>query len=311
MKKTKQNKEASSRLTRSGQPSRRMTYLLCLASMILLIITAFELPRVVLQLQDGRSMETAHYEQRSGLDYSGLNTDYEKDLVTRLNYFAEGCEENRDYYAAKTEYTLAEEEKNVILEEIRQNLLENEFYFYVPSEYNSLGYLIDCWQKELELKKKETYVIYDDEGTGADIICQYYWLTLNNDFDIYFLLDSEDYTVYYMEIMEKNVEEWHTLQLEEIDEYTAYLYWDYYCINDNDIDNEVMKENESYAVGYINWEQAANNFGQGAGKCTIPLNYSKGSLCFEITIVPIGGIRMGIREIMNLLPEEVTIHYYG
>lgn len=318
-----------------SKKSKVLIYLLGSIALMILVGMAIWLPQLVLHLQDGQNMKEAHYEVRSGLDYTGMYTEYEEDLYNRMYRFAKGCEEGQTYYVAATDSTIEPEDLDVLLEELdsRDSILMRLPFCYHEA-YGEVESVLDLLYNyyynnyvtmdgsTLEIIQKQSCVIYDDNAeNGAAFVCLYFQIGIKDVFNIYLLVDQKDYTIYYLEFIGNADYLDNYVRVAEIYSLVNYFYQyvDYYY---GTISKEAIQELEKAEIGIENTDEEINkkeflngqsleervifqSSSQDVLQLHLPILYEQNSLHFDVIAkYNKQQVRMGIQEIIDLLHME-------
>lgn len=287
-------------------------YILSFFVLVILVSGAFLLPKLTLMVQDYQAMEDIRFSSRSGIDYEAINTEYETDVYKRMKNFADGYSSGRQFFITEGENSEQLNEKLAIelgyqLDRFRLMLSRGKDILYGG---------------ELSIKNQDYYVIYDqDANNGAALLCWYVELELEEKISVSLLFDAKDYTWYYLEFYDYQTASMKKLQDSERFypyggiEYMLPEIGSYYS-------GEVMTEN--IAFGYAE-EQSQTailenvidtypTFKQMAdGGISATLSFGTSPLRYDVYYTEeeklgYAGIAMGIREIRDLLPEEIRAH---
>lgn len=170
------------------------TYAVCVLMLACLIGSAFYAPSLVMQWNDYQLLQDYQFQKRNGIDYEAINTGYITDHKERLNAFAKGISEGRQYYIAST----GEEPK--LLEELLVNAIEQEISYLLQSA--GVLWLVEGIYDRDNITAWDHYVIYDKEG--VDFLCWYLELTTEEEI-VRVLIDAVDYTIYYVECYHQGI----------------------------------------------------------------------------------------------------------
>lgn len=282
------------------------TYAVCVLMLACLIGSAFYAPSLVMQWNDYQLLQDYQFQKRNGIDYEAINTDYITDHKERLNAFAKGIGEGRQYYIAST----GEEPK--LLEEIVVNGLEQEISYLLQS----VGVLwpVEGIYDSGNITAWDHYVIYDKEG--VDFLCCYLELTTEEEV-VRVLLDAVDYTIYYIECYHqgvfnlfsdsysKDTMDWSWITYDAMK--LKYLYGDdtYLMIFDWEKTKAVSEKNQA------KYTKQSETQAMSAGEkheALSQMQFTDGSLQLSVCILnrvkDYYGIGIGIKELKDLLPDE-------
>lgn len=189
---------------RINKHEKRMTYLICILAILILLIGAAFGPQLLFAVQDKRTQEKIVLGERNSMDMAALNESYTKVLRTRMMNFAEGMAEDKNYYANATEYAFGVDEESYNI--LENGVLESEWVAFlgdigmIPYLYDVIypGYYVEDWKR---------YVIYDDDfENGVAFMAWYFDINAGNGLRIKLLVDTEDYTLYSIQISETSIE---------------------------------------------------------------------------------------------------------
>ncbi len=298
-------------------------YITVVSGIIILIALAFSGPEIVFQIQDTYQMGRTWQGTRNGLDVEALYSAYGS-LRERLVAFAERQSEDYEFYVAGTEHQRSAELLDMLDVIVTQEGYEMmEAYGIVPQleEVKNRGYTID------QVKK---YVVYndiaEDESNAVVVSAWYIEFTTRQGITIKLLVDTETYTLYYIQICQTDYFEskegrqyWEELYHVDIFLYDEWMrYWfDYY-----EAGQTAVQTFEGYMQGY--WMNVETNvwYEEKEGvvieyksqkaqpqKVTMKLPYGEHYLQWWASVssthekgVP-AVFSMGLKNIADLIPE--------
>ncbi len=177
----------------------RGRYFFCITGLLLVIAVAFWLPQAVFAAQNyyqGSRLVSGMADEQV---FASFDTNYEYDVKTRLEEFARGVAEGRQYYALASDCELSEEELHQIVMEIH----EQDWTGYT---YTATNGVLDLYY-DFVLDDCRRYVIYDGNfESGIALSCLYLEMSLQDDSQknvypkVRVLIDMEDGTIYAAEI---------------------------------------------------------------------------------------------------------------
>lgn len=175
---------------------------ICIIILICVVAGAFYLPEAVLRLQDQRLSAEYRYAHRSSIDYV-VSKDYEMDRKARLEAFAKGCGEGKDY-----KLTVSSESGEQVTDAMLQKLLLTDDAYMVLMLYGDMmGRDMYSMLSTEYLKEQQYYIIYNEDiVNGAAFLCWYLEFQLDGTGTITLLADAKDYTIYYVGIYDEYTE---------------------------------------------------------------------------------------------------------
>lgn len=175
---------------------------ICIIILICVVAGAFYLPEAVLRLQDQRLSAEYRYAHRSSIDYV-VSKDYEMDRKARLEAFAKGCSEGKEY-----KLTVSSENEEQITDAMLQKLLLTDDAYMVLMMYGDMmGMDMYSMLSTEYLKEQQYYIIYNEDiVNGAAFLCWYLEFGLDGTGTITLLADAKDYTIYYVGIYDEYTE---------------------------------------------------------------------------------------------------------
>ena len=195
------------------QESGKGTYIAGAAGIILLVVLAFIGPRIVFKIQDMYQTGRIWQGTRTGFDMEAIYNTYGS-LRERLVVFAKRLGEEYEFYVAGTEYQQSAElvdMLDMILDQTGYEKLEACGIAPQMEEVENRGYTIDQIQK---------YVVYNDitekESNPVLVSAWYIEFTTRHDITVRLLVDTETYTIYYVQIS----------QLDYYENIKDTLYWE-------------------------------------------------------------------------------------
>lgn len=310
-------------------------YILSVMLVVCMVSAAFLMPDFIMHLMDERMQADYSLQSREGIDYEAIETEYEWDRGNRLNAFANGIANGNPYYiiSTNTDSTVTGED----FENLCQNIMSNDLLYYWIYEIAPFS-LRNC-----DLITKKDFCIYDGDITsGETILCSFLEFVLPHEAFIRFLVDSKDYTIYYVEIYnpgtDLNTDAINTSVYNDnelfflTDEGGYYFYrmlYDYYCgsmdggihdlINILGTYDYMVEEYDRYdadtqtvttvKIGLRQignkWNGWTGDIGYEDGKLTCAIYYVyDGNLLSKID-AEYTGVCVGIKEIMDLLPQDI------
>ncbi len=175
---------------------------ICIIILICVVAGAFYLPEAVLRLQDQRLSGEYRYAHRSSIDYV-VSKDYEMDRKARLEAFAKGWGEGKDY-----KLTVSSESGEQVTDAMLQKLLLTDDAYMVLMLYGDMmGRDMYSMLSTEYLKEQQYYIIYNEDiVNGAAFLCWYLEFQLDGTGTITLLADAKDYTIYYVGIYDEYTE---------------------------------------------------------------------------------------------------------
>lgn len=284
----------------------KINYIKYIFMMLVLLASAVFGPQLLFAVQDKHNQENIWLGERDSMDIAALNVGYTESLGERLKNYAKGLAGDKKYYANVTDYEVDAE-----CYEIMETVLNSSWgsfldSFMVLDFYDSIykGYDVQNWKR---------YTIYDEEfENGVAIMAWYFELYGVDERKIKVLVDTEDYTLYYLEMeVADKVYDYYGYGAKvpknssELLEYFAYYY-------------EIMAGEENI-VGVDKIQETYNTSRQDSlfdvymvylqpGLYNIMLPYEGAWLHWELeatqsTQETPARISVGIREIGELIPE--------
>lgn len=175
---------------------------ICIIILICVVAGAFYLPEAVLRLQDQRLSTEYRYAHRSSIDYV-VSKEYEMDRKARLEAFAKGCSEGKEY-----KLTVSSESGEQVTDAMLQELLLSEDAYMVLMLYGDMmGTDMYSMLSTEYLKEQQYYIIYNEDiVNGAAFLCRYLEFQLDGTGTITLLVDAKDNTIYYVGIYDEYTE---------------------------------------------------------------------------------------------------------
>lgn len=306
----------------------RTGYLFACLGLVLLMLAAFFLPDMAMSLQDRQSMKEVQFTSREGLDYAAVNTEYDYSLESRLNTFAKGCAEGKQYFTASSDYVNLENKEEMIRKIWNEGVITLMEYLGIMwpdylkdiSKANAIMEEYYLGADKLQVLKEELYVIYDeDTSNSAAMLCLYLHLRLEGICDVNVLADGKDGAVYYMEVYSEIIDR----RLVEWEKSSGSIIWldtqlnwcgyphiydmlsKYYLFQMNFYQEEIIYD-ESAGVNIAGVYPEAE---RKPGYMQLVFPYQDGDLTMEIFFTDSqeqehAGFCIGLKEIFELLPEE-------
>ena len=78
-------------------------YTVCTILLLLLVLSSFSAPGLLLQIQDARHMQSAEFDFRSGIDYEAINARYLTDRTARIGALIEELQKGTTFYISAAE----------------------------------------------------------------------------------------------------------------------------------------------------------------------------------------------------------------
>lgn len=228
----------------------RTTYLNCILAMVILLICALLGPQFLFAIQDNHIQGEIYAGERSQMDMSLLNVGYPKVLRDRLVSFARGRQNGKQYFATATDYVVDMECYDIV-----DGILDEEWFsfnydtgiiFRDYKEILKVGYTIE------ECKR---YVIYDEAlENGVAFVAWYFDMTISDSTRLKLLTDAEDGTLYQLQIVIQEDEEWVYygypdmvyLYTELVNNLVLYWYSYYDAGESGEVSYEYLPENKVY-----------------------------------------------------------------
>ncbi len=315
---------------------RKKIYILSFAVLACMVIGAFYVPGIVLGLQDASLLQEYEFRARNGIDYETVDLKYLTNRTERLDAFAKGIGEGRQYYIVSSEAQEADKEEVLVY------TFENELSYLLQK----VGIL---WNyKELydsrNLTDWDYYLIYSsDTENGVVIPCWYLELTLYGQ-KVRALIDAMDFTIYYMECYNNGIRdnylanrktegsEWYDLSYDFLSlksyyggytwgmEWTEAMGWDEEWAKTMGIDIDGAKVISEKENEVIREEVILSQYSilGNSSEIISDLPFDNGTLTLDAGFLTeqdgMYGIGIGIKEILDLLPEErrgTRHHFYG
>ena len=269
---------------------RKRIYIISIVILVCMVLSAFYLPGEILKLQDTRLLKDYDFRARNGINYESVELRYMTDRTERLDAFAKGIEEGRQYYIVASE-------EQADKEEVLVNTFENELAYLLQA----VGILWgdDELYESKNLTDWDYYLIYSsDTENGVMIPCWYLELTMIGQ-KVRVLIDAVDDTIYYMECFNYGIWERY-LANQKIDESVWY-----------DLSYDLLSL-KSYYGSYtwdMKWAQLSQySIFENSSEIISELPYDNGVLTLDAGFLEeedgMYGICIGIKEISELLPRE-------
>ena len=269
---------------------RKRIYIISIVILVCMVLSAFYLPGEILKLQDTRLLKDYDFRARNGINYESVELRYMTDRTERLDAFAIGIEEGRQYYIVASE-------EQADKEEVLVNTFENELAYLLQA----VGILWgdDELYESKNLTDWDYYLIYSsDTENGVMIPCWYLELTMIGQ-KVRVLIDAVDDTIYYMECYNYGIWERY-LANQKIDESVWY-----------DLSYDLLSL-KSYYGSYtwdMKWAQLSQySILENSSEIISELPYDNGVLTLDAGFLEeedgMYGICIGIKEISELLPRE-------
>lgn len=185
------------------------SYVICIGGLIVIIIMALLLPNMVFYIQDSYRMANAESQYRGSYDVVSVQDTYEKDVRSRMERVA-GTRWGK--MAVSVENTNIDSQMfDTIMNEI---MVQEYMMFWLTMAEDDLSEALDNVSIE-NLNVCERYVVYGDNYTEGVLLAFWYLKIYLPSIEGYieFVVDSETYTIYYVELS----------ALEEI-EHIVYIY---------------------------------------------------------------------------------------
>ena len=287
---------------------KKSTYAASILVLVCLICGAFFAPGIAMKAYDYRKTQSYEFQFRPGIDYEAVNTMYESDRTKRLMNYAEGIEEGRQYFIADTSVKPDSWEK----------LLNSIYNQNILLMFQDMGIM---WMTEemkdiRSIKDWNYYMIYDKDG--AAFLCWY--LEIYSDKEILrFLVDARDYTVYYVEIYQPEIQNYYQERLANMDSISDWFWQnilffkDYYGSEmwyDDLWYDELKVKNQAVEGGIL-----TKNYYGGSYSLSVDAREINSDIIFETGTLQLNasflnrygeyyGIGIGIEELIEFLPQE-------
>ncbi len=301
-------------------------YGLCILLSAALIAAAFFLPDLAMGWIDRQSQSEYSFESRNELDYAVVNARYETDCETRLNAFARSFREGSQHFIISSNAELKEED---LYGTVFGNLENQEAYWIL---FDALS---DSFLSSYTLLRRENYLIYDGDANGSVLLCWYLEMINDDGCILRLVMDAVDQTIYYGEVYGWNSESFANVMEEYYQEKSRKRYWEnmgglflamscYYQVQDQEEIRAFLNEYMENGMSYIVQNQEKNDgkakvsvtidleevFPRYGNRLSGALDYADGTLTYDFRYVKEDGISFrgigsGIREIYELLPDEL------
>ena len=93
---------------------RKKIYIVSILVLVCMVFGAFYMPGIVLEVQDAKLLQDYEFRARNGIDYEALDLKYLTDRTERLDAFAKGIEEGRQYYIVSSEEQEADKDEVLV-----------------------------------------------------------------------------------------------------------------------------------------------------------------------------------------------------
>ncbi len=277
----------------------------------ILIVLAFSGPKLVFKMQDTYQTERIWQGVRNGFDVEAIYGSYGS-LRERLTAFAERMADGYEFYVAGTEYQCSAEMLDMldlVLEQAGYNKLKE--YGFTPGmqDVENRGYTVDMIKK---------YVIYNDiagdERGGLLISAWYIEFTTRQNVTVKLLADTQTYTIYWAEIVQKTVPSWK--KISDSDKMTASKKLETYKVQYGYVDVldsydwldfwfryfEAGQTSVQTFEAYLAENETENGITQLPYGKQNTLQWQPGEWCVSDDEMKIR-FRMGLWDIANLIPE--------
>lgn len=328
----KSNRISSENTKKKRPENRNKNYIICVLLMLVLLIGAVTGPQLLFAVQDSHAQNDIYLGERDGMDVTALNSDYPRELQTRMLSLSSGLAEGRQYYAYATDYEVNEEcytivENAVWLKEGQEwqdwaVILIDSIPLFPDAYYgfNTYGYDVTVWKR---------YVICDENfEEGVAIMAWYFEIRLSEEMQIKLLVDTEDYTLY--AIWFDNIEDYYMYRFDTNLITMMSVYWLYYYDADNAVDKMYEKyleemgvmDDESVVASAIIGEEYATRSEEynedilaeklkmliSTKQYDLPLLYGENQLNWKLQMTEddlshTPKLCMGVQEIWELIPE--------
>ena len=174
-------------------------YTVCTILLLLLVLSSFSAPGLLLQIQDARHMQSAEFGSRSGIDYEAVNARYLADRTARIGTLVEELQKGTPFYISAVE----KDSEEIVYEktEILKNMLEGISILW---DLGIAGHLEKWFLADCELHCSEYLIYSSDTESGVVLPCLCIELTLQSE-KLRIMADATDFFVYYMEYYGENV----------------------------------------------------------------------------------------------------------
>ncbi len=206
-------------MAKKAKKSKKRTggYQLCVAGLILAVLTAFFLPQGVFALWDSYRLKHTTLGEQDGGQFTLLNLSYEEDAGQRMSNFARGIASGRSYRTTSTDWNgeadKVSEKRDACIYEML-NFMWAEFLIdrrYLPGELMWGG--SEIYEEGFEVTDYKRYTIYDEDYEGGIAFsCIYLEIYYNDYLRFQLLSDFEDNTFYYMKLSSYPYTKWNSLQ---------------------------------------------------------------------------------------------------
>lgn len=171
-------------------------YGICIAGMLLLVILAMLLPQIVWEVQDRFRINSVELQQRSSIDVSQVNSDYERQMYSRMSNLTELDIETAT--VAAIDYDKKDdEEMNAVLARVFtsewiERFNETTYCIYQDALIRAFIEISDC----------KKYIVYgEDYQDGVALMMWFFDINMKEyDTRVRLLVDSETDTIYYIKI---------------------------------------------------------------------------------------------------------------
>ena len=168
---------------------KKRKYIISIFLVLLLLLLSLTGPGLLFTIRDHIQVRKTWQGTASSLDIEVLNASY-ANKKERLEAFARGISGGKKYYASGMEVSLSKEEQYSLIEQI------------VPLYHYTTAYNVIDWKK---------YIIFDNAqvDTNASVAFMTWYIELlgTNEETLKILVDTEDFTVYYIKVTASAFEE--------------------------------------------------------------------------------------------------------
>ena len=305
---------------------RKKIYIVSILVLVCMVFGAFYMPGIVLEVQDAKLLHDYEFRARNGIDYEALDLKYLTDRTERLDAFAKGIEEGRQYYIVSSE------EQEADKDEVLVYTFENELSYLLQSV--GILWTYKGLYDSRNLTDWDYYLIYSsDTENGVVIPCWYLELTIESQ-KVRVLIDAVDYTIYYMECYNDGIwdnylanlkadgREWYDLSYDllSLKSYYGGYSWGMEWAEAMGIDINEAKVSSEKEKKIIQEEVILSQYSivGNSSEIVSELPFDNGKLTLDAGFLTeqdgMYGIGIGIKEILELLPEErrgTRQHLYG
>ena len=309
---------------KTGQKGRKIywrggrLYAVCAACLAGLVCYALFLPQIVFQYQDRNICSGTALAAREDVNIALLNAKSEMSLYDRMESFAEGLANGREYYVSVHDMSPTSDESayQKLYEDTYSMLPADMIYTILSLRSDSIAHAL--FNDDLQIEDWKQYVIYsDDYAEGVNFIIWYLKINCYEGQTMELLIDAQDHTLYGVktgyhettalhpsasgqeissyEFFYKRTEEMHEELSELINELWLYLYYNYAEMTDEQQLADPQPEWDFSADDTLNLYMPYGEYRLNA--CWRTLYFTQ-----ETTGSSLPAVAFGFEEICRLIP---------